>query len=209
MSLTWLDKFKAALNRFVTRKTQKEILGKTTSISAKSSATRKAEWVKAAMDKLDVLVTDKKTRCEILLCCSHRFPKTRIQTLKKQYHRLGNIDALLEYMHQDESWGGLSYYEYPKRDGKIIYVTKIPYDPKKYETATTEEDKQRAYCHCGLVKATKEPISKTFCYCGSGWYKTLWEGILEKPVKVEVLSTIVSGDTDCTFAIHLPPDFET
>ena len=207
--MTWLDKFKAALNRFVSHATKEEIFKKAPTISAKSSATNKAEWVKAIMDSLDALVTDKETRREILLCCSHRFPKTRIQTLKKEYHRLGNIDALLEYMHKDDSWAGLSYYEYPKRDGKLIYVTKIPYNPKQYEEATTDEGRRRAYCHCGWVKATKEPISKTFCYCGSGWYKTLWEGILEKPVMVEVLSTVASGDSDCSFAIHLPPDFET
>jgi hypothetical protein len=206
--MTWLDRFKATLNRFVSRKTQKDILGKTPLISAKSSAARRAEWIKATIDRLDALVPDEETRREILLCCSDRFPKTRIQILKEELHRLGNIDALLEYMHKDDSWGGLSYYEYPKREGSIIYVTKIPYSPKKYKAATTEEEKRRAYCHCGWVRATNEPISKTFCYCGSGWYKTLWEGILEQPVKVEIVTTVASGDADCTFAIHLPPNIK-
>jgi hypothetical protein len=202
--MTWLDKFKAALQNMVGKSLKKQILEDGGTISTKSSPSRKAAWIKATMDRLDILIDDKETRREILLCCSHRFPKTRIQQLKKEYHKLGNIDALLQLMHKDTSWEGLSYYEYPKREGTIIYVTKIPFNPKKYEAATTEDEKRRAYCHCGWVKATKEPISKTFCFCGSGWYKTLWEGILETPVKVEVITTVASGDTDCTFAIHLP-----
>lgn len=204
--MTWLNKFKTALKRFIGSPVKEQVLEDVSNISAKSSPIRKAEWIKATMDRLDALVKDKETRREILLCCSHRFPKTRIQKLKKEYQRLGDLDALLQLMHKDNSWGGLSYYEYPKREGNIIYVTKIPFNPKKFEIATTEDEKRQAYCHCGWVKATKEPISKTFCFCGSGWYKTLWEGILERPVKVEIVTTVASGDADCTFAIHLPSE---
>ncbi|MFW9985420.1 MAG: hypothetical protein ACFFDJ_02530 [Candidatus Odinarchaeota archaeon] len=204
--MTWLNKFKTALQRFIGSPVKEQVLEDVSNISAKSSPIRKAEWIKATMDRLDALVKDNETRREILLCCSHRFPKTRIQKLKKEYQRLGDLDALLQLMHKDNSWGGLSYYEYPKREGNIIYVTKIPFNPKKFEIATTEDEKRQAYCHCGWVKATKEPISKTFCFCGSGWYKTLWEGILERPVKVEIVTTVASGDADCTFAIHLPSE---
>ena len=47
-------------------------------------------------------------------------------------------------------------------------------------------------------------LSDTHCFCGSGWYDQLWEGILGRPVDVEVLQSILKGDDCCTFAIHLP-----
>jgi predicted hydrocarbon binding protein len=48
-------------------------------------------------------------------------------------------------------------------------------------------------------------LSDTHCFCGSGWYDQLWEGILGKPVEIEVLQSILKGDDCCTFAITLPP----
>ncbi|MBU7032677.1 MAG: hypothetical protein HXS53_09110 [Theionarchaea archaeon] len=49
-------------------------------------------------------------------------------------------------------------------------------------------------------------ISPTFCYCGAGWYKTLWEGVLDKPIDIEVLQSVIRGDECCEFAIYLPPE---
>ena len=202
--MSWLEKFKAALQRFVGQSSVKRVVEDGHPISNRSSPKRKAEWVKGAMERLDALVEDEEVRQEIMQCCSHRFPKSRIMKLKREYQKHGDIDEVLKLMHTDSSWYGLSYYEYPQRMGNIIYVTKIPYAPRRFEVATTPEAKRRAYCHCGWVKASKEPISKTFCYCGSGWYKVLWEEILDKPVRVEVITTIASGGDECAFAIHFP-----
>lgn len=204
LCMTWLDKFKAALEQFVGRSGAQKVFEDGRPVSARSSPKRKANWMKGAMERLDVLVDDEGTRQQIMQCCSHRFPPARIKKLKREYERHGDIDELLKFMQTDSSWYGLSYYEYPKRAGNIIYVTKIPYAPQRFEAATTPEAKRRTYCHCGWVKASPTPISKTFCFCGSGWYKTLWEGILGKPVRVEVITTIASGGEECTFAIHLP-----
>lgn len=44
----------------------------------------------------------------------------------------------------------------------------------------------------------------TYCYCGAGFYKGIWEEILKKPVKVEVLKTVMKGDDICQIAIYLP-----
>ncbi|MFX0168971.1 MAG: hypothetical protein ACFE89_06360 [Candidatus Hodarchaeota archaeon] len=205
--MTWLDKFKAALERFVGSSIKEQVLEDGRPVSTQSSPKRKAEWVKGAIERLDALVKENDTRREILLCCSHRFPMSRIKKLKREYQKHRDIDELLKLMHTDTSWDGLSYYEYPERKGNIIYVTKIPFAPQKFEAATDSESKRRAYCHCGWIRTSTDPISKTFCFCGSGWYKTLWEGILDKPVQVEVITTIASGDDECAFAIHLPEQF--
>ena len=48
-----------------------------------------------------------------------------------------------------------------------------------------------------------ETISGTYCYCGTGWFSRLWVGILGRPVHVELERSVLQGDDDCTFAIHL------
>jgi predicted hydrocarbon binding protein len=37
----------------------------------------------------------------------------------------------------------------------------------------------------------KETISPTYCYCGAGFYKGIWEEILQKPVEVKLLESVL------------------
>jgi hypothetical protein len=205
--MTWLKKFRTSLETYTEEEVKKRVMEGSEEINLRSQGKTKTRWVKGAMDKLDELV-DEETRKKILLSCCDVFPKTRIKPLRDEYLETGSIDAVLERMHKDSSWGGLSYYEYPTRKGNTIYVTKNPYNPQKYEQTEDKNKKKYYYCHCGLVKASLKvqdiKISPTFCYCGAGWYKTLWEGILEKPIEIEVLQSVIQGDDCCEFAIHLP-----
>ena len=70
-----------------------------------------------------------------------------------------------------------------------------------------DPDKQREYyCHCPRIREmlrTGETLSAAYCYCGAGFYKKIWEEILQQPVKVEVLESLLKGDSVCKFAIHL------
>ena len=43
-----------------------------------------------------------------------------------------------------------------------------------------------------------------FCYCGAGFYKGIWEEIIQEEVKVEVLESVLKGDDVCKIAIYLP-----
>jgi len=205
--MAWLKKLRINLDKHTDEEIKKKVMEGSEEIDLKVRGEKKTRWVKGAIDKLDKLV-EEETRKEILLGCCDVFPKTRIKPMREKYLETGNIDAVLELMHKDSSWGGLSYYEYPYRKNNTIYVTKNPYNQKKYEETEDKDEKKYYYCHCGLVKTAlknKEiKISPTFCYCGAGWYKTLWEGILEKPVKIEVLQSVIQGDDCCEFAIHLP-----
>lgn len=47
-------------------------------------------------------------------------------------------------------------------------------------------------------------LSPTFCWCGAGWYRRLWEGILSQPIKVEHMETLIKGHDQCTLVITLP-----
>jgi hypothetical protein len=58
-------------------------------------------------------------------------------------------------------------------------------------------------CYCGSVSKTKIPLSDAYCHCSCGWYKQLFETLLETPVEVELLGSIVQGEPRCEFAIRI------
>jgi predicted hydrocarbon binding protein len=59
-------------------------------------------------------------------------------------------------------------------------------------------------CFCGQVKQTETPFpTLTYCQCSTGWYKRLFETVLNKEVRVEVLQSIISGEKSCEFVIHI------
>jgi len=204
----WVDKLDESLTRSVGSKAKKNIMRGSEVARSDENSLDKAKWICCAMGRLDK-VAAQKDRTEIMAECSHKFPKRKINAMKKALAESGDLESLIRTMHKDSSWFGLSFYEYPEKKGNVIYVTKIPFDPKGFKKATNKTEKRYHYCHCALVKELirnpTEKISPTFCYCGAGWYKSLWEGILEKPVRVDLLESVLQGDDSCKFAIRLPP----
>jgi hypothetical protein len=106
-------------------------------------------------------------------------------------------------MYADDFW-----YEKPIRRGNVLYMRKNPYDPEGYEQAATPAECRKAYCHCSFVHPYLDEIpsklSPTFCFCGAGWYRRLWEGILGQLVKIEHVETLLRGNDQCTLTITLP-----
>jgi predicted hydrocarbon binding protein len=50
---------------------------------------------------------------------------------------------------------------------------------------------------------TEDNVSITYCNCSRGFVEKYWEAVLQKPVKVDLLKSAISGAEECTFAIHL------
>ena len=90
-----------------------------------------------------------------------------------------------------------------------IIATKIPKSGYLGEyLAERDPDKKRAlYCHCPRVRsilATRDVVlSPTYCYCGGGFYKGIWEEILGRDIRVELLKTVMQGDDVCQFKVVL------
>jgi hypothetical protein len=207
--MKWIEKFKESIDHFAGETVKKEVMEASGKLRSDVSPREKAEWIKNAIEKLESLVDEEKMKNIMIATCPHTFPKGRIQKLRRQYKKLGNIDKLLEIMRNDRSWKGTSYYDHPIRKGNTIYMTKVPHDPQAHKDADTKQEKQLAYCHCPWIKAAitaHEKVSPFFCYCAASWDKQLWEGILEKDVKAELVKCLLKGDDCCIHAFHLPPD---
>jgi hypothetical protein len=159
-------------------------------------------WIQGAIERLDALTDDEEKKCQVVSHCAHIFPQERIDHLRAIYQQ-GEFDDILHAMYLDDFW-----YEKPVRRGNVIYMRKNPFNPEGYANARTPAEKRKAYCHCSFVHPYLDEIparlSPTFCYCGAGWYRRLWEGILGKPVIIEHVETLLKGNDQCTLTITLP-----
>jgi effector-binding domain-containing protein len=165
------------------------------------------EWIREAMDRLDALTDDPVEKYQAVSCCAHVFPAERIAHLRAIYEQRHQVDDVLREMYRDPAW-----YEDPVRQGNVIYMRKVPFDPEGYEKGATPADRRKAYCHCTFVRPYLDEVpsklSPTFCWCGSGWYKHLWESILAQPIHIDHVETLLKGNDQCTLTITLPLELE-
>lgn len=172
------------------------------SITPESTFEDYITWIQGAIEHLDALTDDTQKKCLVVSNCAHVFPQERIDRLRAIYEQ-GVFDDILLEMYNDNFW-----YEKPVRRGNLLYMRKNPFNPEGYENAATPAERRKAYCHCPFVHPylgeIPAKLSPTFCFCGAGWYKRLWEGILGQPVKIKHVETLLRGNDQCTLTITLP-----
>lgn len=92
--------------------------------------------------------------------------------------------------------------------GNILYETKIPYMTVEYLNETDPVMRRYYYCHCPWVreaiKTNDVAVSAKFCNCSAGFHKKSWDVIFDQPLKATVVESVLQGDEQCRFAIHLP-----
>jgi len=205
----WLGYLSEGLKEEAGDEAQECVMAGSNAVLEETEISERMMWVKGAMERLDDAVSDPETRCRIVSGCAHRFPKVLIDEMRQTYQEAGSIDELLASMRRDRPKDGLPGPNYPKRVGNTIYEAKLPRDPKGYKNAKTDLERRISYCFCPTLKVAMragETISPTFCNCGAGWFLQKWEGILGKPVEVELIRSVLKGDDLCEVAVHLPPD---
>ena len=197
---------------------------------------KKPDFTKNIMKRLEDNLGKEKT-IALLSPCLHGRPPDDIEGDKKIIAELG-IDGFLQKKHRDlierlerhRVEGTLEFaqivddqvIEFVRnnqmlvgvRKEKIIYISKVPYQTKKFLTARDEKMKLFYLCYCpwirgALKEGTDNEILKDFCHCSAGWYKLYWDQIFEQPIVVEPVKTGLNGDLECTFAIHLPANIKT
>ena len=223
---TWLIKFSTCLEAAAGPEVRDMIMGGSELLDDLTDREEVVAWSRKAMDDLDTLL-DEDIRIQVLTGCACRYPTEDLAPIRESYLETGDIDeviAILQerfvtFLRKDiqlpeamvefvvaNRWGLAG-----ERDGNTIIVTKIPKSGNLYTyLEESDPEKKRAlYCHCPRIRDIvnrPQTISATYCYCGGGFYKSLWEDILQKPVEVELLRSVLQGDDVCCFAIHLPKD---
>ncbi len=150
-----------------------------------------ALWTKNAMERLDALV-DEKTKVQVMQNCGYNCAKKNSKVIERAVARrkkYASIDNFLAAEQKNPSKGTRL-----AREGNILYQT---YTPQNFTRP------MRCYCSLFRQLPTENTVSLTYCNCSKGFVEKYWEAILQKPTKVELLHSAISGAKDCTFAIHL------
>lgn len=220
----WLAKFSGCLNAVAGKDIRDRVMAGSEGLSQHSSRQEVIAWSKAAMERMDALV-DEESRQVIMARCACRYPKSALQAVREAYVKTHDTD-LAHHMLQEQfesllrdtlalsdelveeivsrGWGSAGV-----KQGNTVIATKIPKTGYlvEYLQETDPDRKRQLYCHCPRIRDVlkhSETLSPTYCYCGAGFYRGIWEDILHKPVQVEVLESVLKGDQVCKIAVYLP-----
>ena len=174
---------------------------------------------------------------QLLSACLRDLPDEYFSDDREKYRRATDIDTYLRERHQSfvedlrkcQQEGKLFFSqeitdevlkyveEHPEfecgvRKGNTLYITKIPYNTKRYLAEADPTLKRFYACHCPwarqAIKNGNLQLNPVFCNCSGGFSKKTWETIYGQALKVDLLESALKGDFRCRFAIHLPEKME-
>ena len=58
-------------------------------------------------------------------------------------------------------------------------------------------------CYCDFVNQVEDTLSKTWCYCTLGYTRKMFEYVLGKEVKVELITSVKLGGKECRIKIEV------
>jgi len=222
----WLNKFYNNIAAFRDEETAKRVTEGAENINSKSSSEEIISWTLRALDRLEKFVDGSIVR-KIMIACSCHYPQSELLEFQELYAETGDSDLVLRKL-QDKfesflrnvlklgekmiaeiklrGWGFAGF-----KNRNMIIATKIPKSGylKQYLKEEDPEKRRELYCHCPRIRDAVrlgKSIPPNYCYCGAGFYKNIWETILQKPVEIEVQKTIFLCDDGCSFKITLPVD---
>ena len=180
------------------------------------------KWTENLMKMLKEKLTQDEIN-EVMTGCACLTPKENLKSLCDEYAKTNNLkhvhQLLQEYFEKfiskyknlneeqlkyivDHDMGMAG-----KLEGNTIYATKIPKEFHKYFQTTDVQKKKYYCCHCPRIRdlflKNEKLLDVNYCYCGAGFYKDLWEYILQRPVTVETVESIMKGDEVCKIAIYI------
>jgi hypothetical protein len=141
------------------------------------SPSKKAEWWKKAIIFMENELGTEKTRKILHICGSKCCGTGHRKKVRKKFEASNSIEEFLRKI----SIKGVTY--------KLI------------DKNTIFAEYQR--CFCGQVKATKTTFpNMTYCQCGAEFNRQYFSSAFNKPVKIELNKSVISGDDSCQFNIH-------
>jgi predicted hydrocarbon binding protein len=225
----WLDKLCRGLREVAGDETCRAVVEGCEELSSESPRRAVIAWTAQAMRRLVSMVGVQNGRT-IMTGCACQYPRSALEDIRRAYEATGNIDVAHRMLQErfrsfltdslglrDElieeiigrGWGLAGV-----RDGDGITAIKIPKSGNlvEYMEETDPERRRQLYCHCPRIRDVLKTadselsgvIAETYCYCGAGFYKGIWEEILQAQVGVEVAESVLRGDDVCKIVVSLP-----
>jgi len=174
----YLRKLAKNLDELVGEDIRRSVLKDCETVTSKTNKVKRAQMMKEIMIRMDKLI-DKDAAIKIRENCACK-PKVFLKTSIDIYEKYPNIEDYISELQ------------------KTHYAGKL-----KIEDNVIACNFGSGKCVCGMVKSAKEAIPILWCECCKGHVKWLFEGTFKKTLKVEMISSIVSGSDDCRFNIYL------
>jgi hypothetical protein len=219
----WLMKFSRCLCDIAGEEIRDIVMEGSEALSENADPLEVIHWTQGAMERLGAKVDEEPLK-SIMTACACQYPTSDLQDTRREYEARGDIHFAHRMLQEkfevflrdslrleeelvtqvvERGWGLAGILS-----GNTIIATKIPKSGSlvEYLMETDPEKKRQIYCHCPRVReaiALSERFPISYCYCGAGFYKGIWEEILQDPVEVEVLESVLSGGEVCKVAIHL------
>jgi hypothetical protein len=203
--LAWPEVYREQLVRVLGEEAAVSIWKGGESITPHTPVDPRAEWVASSIARLKER-TDVDQQFDILSRVALVRPREDLQRYRELYERTGNIMEVLEVQEEElREKSGKSYPDPPRFDGKILHMSKVPYNADAYATAETRTEKRKSYCFCNLVREARDPrIDPIFCYRAAGWSRQFVEPILGVELKRCIIThSILKGDDFCAWDYHL------
>lgn len=99
-------------------------------------------------------------------------------------------DALEKFMERYNTYEAHSVY----REGNVIHYKYIG-NPKGLKISD-------GHCLCPLTENVPKGISGTYCHCSVGYVGEMFRDLLGKPVRVELVTSLLRGGKECRFKIY-------
>ena len=206
----WLDRLREGVERETDGPTADAVMAGSEGLSEAFDPEATRAWVLAVMTRLDAEIPAERTRACILNDCAHRYPRHQLERLRRAYEDDGNLRGFLARLADDKRLfpARISLDESSPTPVAIIERAVPPWNRDAYDAASNPVEKRFHRCFCVMVREAirrGEPVSPTFCHCSAGWFVQMWEAILDRRLRIDVLRSVLRGDEDCAFAVHLPP----
>jgi len=154
-----------------------------------------AAWMQGAIERLDRLA-DEETRSQIMIECGYNcalINKGTIEKTKVRRRKFATEEAFLEAEALNPPPGTRLV-----RDGDTLI---------QYYTPHQFTHPMRCYCSLWRGLPDDQNTSPTYCHCSQGFVQKYWEGVLGRPVPVEVVESCLTGAAECKFVIQLKPHY--
>ena len=199
----WIQLFSEGLEKAgVDPIKQHEILLGHEQITNFTNLNERVLWTRNALTKLEQIVTSDQA-IEAVSNCGQKYPEQNISILKKILDE-NDLQYLVTQMIENPI-----HMASPVQEGNVLYFSKAPANKQGFEAAKSLDEKRPQACWVALAKQcmlNKLDLPPIFCYTSARWFKRPWEALLEIPIKVEVVTSALRGDENCTFAVHLPQE---
>jgi hypothetical protein len=199
--LAWPEAYREQLLRVLGSKLTDEIWAGGEEITPFTLVDDRVEWVSRSIERLKDQ-TNRDQQFDILSRVALVRPLEDINKHKKIYDETGDANLILKSQHQELQSGPTGgFIDPPELTDRTLHLSKVAYNRKAYDEASTQEEMRKAYCFCPLIREAKDPkVDPIFCYRAAGWARQFWEPILGVEFKTcTITHSILKGDRYCAW----------